>query len=128
MNNRYLFVLSFLAFIFILTENGMALENSPEGKDTKKETIKINVDLKNERKLQYEVDKGHQPWRLKSIDVAYSVLTQRDKNVIYETCYSISETKSHSEVECRGTRKYLVKLERLIKPGGLWTAISIQIY
>jgi hypothetical protein len=94
---------------------------------TDSQVIKLTVDLKKEKKLQQEVDKGHQPWRLEPIDVAYATISTTDKKVAYENCTLISETSNESVVRCKGEKMYVVYLKRLVREHGIWTAVQIEI-
>ena len=91
------------------------------------QVIKLAVDLKKEKELQQEVDKGHQPWRLEPIDVAYATTPTTDKKVAYENCTLISETSNESVVKCKGEKMYVVYLKRLVREHGIWTAVQIEI-
>jgi hypothetical protein len=93
------------------------------------ETIKLKVDLGVERKLQADVDKGHQPWRLEPIDVAHAALTmEANKNIKYENCKLISQTDSDAVVECTEMNQlYIAHLKRLVRNKGIWTATEIEI-
>ncbi len=91
------------------------------------QVIKLIVDLKKEKELQQEVDKGHQPWRLEPIDVAHvTLIATIDKNIAYENCTLTSETSSESIVKCKGVKTYIVYLKRLVRENGIWTAVQIE--
>ena len=98
---------------------------------SKPQIIKLKVDIKHEKELQAFIDEGHQPWRQEAVDVAYVSLSGiNDNSIKYEDCRSISASRTKARVECRGKKKYLVTLRRLVKttPSGIWTAISIEVY
>jgi len=92
-----------------------------------KNIFKLDINLEKQKRLQAEVDNGHQPWRLGPIDVAFAALTDIDKNIKYENCNIDSKTNSKAEVICKGTTKsYLINLKRIVRLDGIWTAISIE--
>jgi hypothetical protein len=91
-----------------------------------KKIFKLDVKLEEQKRLQSEVDNGHQPWRLEPLDVAFAALTGIDKNIKYENCNLGSKTNSKAEVICKGTKRYLINLKRMIRSDGIWTAISIE--
>lgn len=125
MNKRTFFILiTILVITFPSCTAGLETETQ---KDVK--TIKLNINLDEEKKLQTEVDNGHQPWRLEPIDVAYAiVIAKADKNVVYENCSPISIANTEAKVVCKskGAKKYFVNLKRIVRPDGIWTAISIE--
>src|SRR5271169_2540282 len=57
---------------------------------TNKIIMKIKLDK--EKQLQTEVDKGHQPWRLEPVDVAYAAVASIDNNVKHKKCQLVTET------------------------------------
>ena len=97
-----------------------------ESKIKIKKVVKVDVNLEEQKKLQAEVDNGHQSWRLDPIDVAFASLI--GKNVKHENCSLSSQTNSKAEVICKGTKNYLVNLKRMIRADGIWTAVSIEEY
>jgi hypothetical protein len=112
-------------FIIVVNYSGNVESINDNLKDSKK--IELKIDLTDEKKLQTEVDNGHQPWRLEPIDVAYVALSNIDKNVIYEDCHLIYEKDIEAKVKCKNSKNYLVYLKKLIRPDGIWTAISIEV-
>jgi hypothetical protein len=99
-----------------------------ESNTNHKKKFKVDVNLEEQKRLQSEVDNGHQPWRLEPIDVALASLTDIDKNIKYENCKLGSKTNSKADVICRGAKHYLVNLKRMIRSDGIWTAVSIEEY
>lgn len=105
-----------------------ASPHNPAGaasKNSKRIVLKVN--LKNEKFVQDEVDKGHQPWRLNAVDVAYATLASMDKKVRYEDCKSLKETGDQSAVQCKSSQNYIVHLRKLVRPDGIWTATEIEV-
>jgi hypothetical protein len=100
------------------------------GQNVIKDSLKIitlKVDLENEKELQEEVDKGHQPWRLEPIDVAQIALQDfLHEDVDYEKCTLQSESKDEAIVVYEAAKLYKVKLKRLVNPQGIWTPIEIE--
>lgn len=90
------------------------------------ERISLTIDSDTEQKIQTEVDKGHQPWRLEPIDVAHAALLLIDQHTNYNNCKLSSETDREAIVECSNEGYYLIYLKRMIRPGGIWTAIEIE--
>lgn len=89
--------------------------------------IKLDVNLKEQQQIQAAVDNGHQPWRLSPVDVAHAAISTLDKNVEYDSCRILSETGKEARVECRaGKMYYIIQLKRLVRPNGIWTAVSIE--
>lgn len=90
-------------------------------------SIKLNVDMRSEKKLRAEVDAGHQPWRLEPIDVAVaSISAQFDADVDSDKCVVTSESQEEAVVRCPSERVYYVKLKRLLRPNGIWTPVEIE--
>ena len=90
--------------------------------------IQLSVSLEEEKKLQAQVDNGHQPWRLEPIDVAHATLLSLvDKNIDYKKCALITQAESGAMVRCEGTKTYLVHLKRMVRREGIWTATEIEI-
>lgn len=132
--NRLIISLCVLTFISIGCpgkEQSKGETTAPKTHETmtESERIKLNVDLDAERKLQAEVDKGHQPWRLEPLDVAHAALiTEANKNIKYENCKLISQTDSDAVVECAEMMQlYRAHLKRLIRNNRIWTATEIEI-
>jgi len=95
---------------------------------TSRRAIRIKIDMKSQRQLQREVDDGHQPWRLEPIDVAVaSIAVHGHEDVDAERCSLVLQKKAEATVACRGRSGFVVKLKRLVKPNGIWTAVEIQI-
>ena len=88
------------------------------------------VDLNKEREFQISADKGHQPWRLDPVSVAYAAVVEVDRTAKFEncevTCYT-GNNKAH--VLCKGIKEYEVELRRLIRTTehGIWTAVSVEV-
>jgi hypothetical protein len=107
-------------------QNDFAPKSISNDHKTKK-TIKLNVDLEEQKKLQAEVDNGHQPWRLEPVDVAFKELFTIDRNIDYKKCRTDIIENSEAVVTCKSARKYYVNLKKMIRSDGIWTAISVTI-
>lgn len=94
---------------------------------TNNQVIKLTVDLNKEKELQQEVDKGHQPWRLEPLDVAYATIPTTDKKVAYKNCTLEFEANNEAVVKCKGEKMYVVYLKQLVRKHGIWTAVQIEI-
>jgi hypothetical protein len=88
--------------------------------------VRFEVDIKEEQALQKEVEDGHQPWRLEPTDVAYVAAVSIDKTVQYESCQITYEKANESRVRCEGSKPYIIRLRRLIKSDGIWTAVEME--
>ncbi len=118
---RFLF-LCILPFIAIYINSAYAQNEVHSSK------IVISVDLNKEKELQAEVDNGHQPWRLEPIDVAHAALVAGTaKDVKYSDCRLKSQIDSEAIVLCKNKKIYSVRLKRLIRNNGIWTATEIII-
>jgi hypothetical protein len=122
-----LIIITFLVPIVIMTFSNVAHVNDIVDSTMLKrgDLIEKKIDLNAERRLQEEVDKGHQPWRLIPLDVAYSEVAD-DPNVTYNKCKALKQTPSMADVECKGTQVYFIHLKRLLKPNGIWTVLSVR--
>jgi hypothetical protein len=94
---------------------------------TDKTKIELTIDLAEEKKIQVEVDNGHQPWRLEAVDVAYTAIVNIDKKVNYKNCRLMAEEDTEAKVECKNENNYHVLLKRLVRPNGIWTAVSVEV-
>lgn len=84
------------------------------------EIIELDSDM--QEKLQLEVNKGHQPWRLEPISVAYSALSLIANGVSYENCKLLFEKGNKAFVECRENIIYRILL---VKEDSIWSAVVI---
>lgn len=112
-------------FIILFSLAGCSKEVASINAD--KKTIELPIDLAKEEKIQVEVDNGHQPWRLEPLDVAYTALTTIDEKVDYKNCRLITKENTETTVECKNENKYHVFLKRLVRPNGIWTAVSVEV-
>lgn len=131
MNKSFIFPMVILCFMITLSKNAESLEtqndNSYGSNIHHKKIIELEVDIEEQRKLQAEVDSGHQPWRLEPVEVAFAGLSNLDKNIYYENCYLITKMNNEAKVKCKGAKHYIIYLKRMVRPNGIWTAISIEI-
>ncbi len=118
-------LLSLYVVLFLLLSCSKEGESINDMVDKNK--IEVTVNLTEEKKIQVEVDSGHQPWRLEPIDVAYSVLVDIDNKVDFKNCHLIEEGKTDAKVECINDKNYHVSLKRLVRSDGIWTAVLIEI-
>lgn len=135
MKKIFIFLLIIIVLTIYFSKNVKSLErqyyslNEPNATYGKtKKTIDLKVDLDEQKKLQTEVDNGHQPWRLEPVDVAFAALVTIDKNIDYSNCQLNTAKNIEAEVICKGTKKYRVYLRRMVKPNGIWTATVIELY
>lgn len=93
------------------------------------QTLKPRIDMERLKELQRSVDEGHQPWRLDAASVACSEIAFPDDS---KTCFRDSRVEYPSDIEAIVTfaatsNEYVVFLQRLVKPRGIWTATRIDI-
>lgn len=121
--------LSILYIMILLTSFGCFDQNTfAYNTDETKQKKEFNIDLEAERKVQSDVDKGHQPWRLDPVDVAYATIITMNSDLKYEKCHLASFDALTAQVVCTDTNnKYIILLKRLIKPKGIWTVMSLEI-
>jgi hypothetical protein len=122
--NKMLFA-SLIILSLLICVNNIAL---CESNIKNKKILKVDVNLEEQKRLQAEVDNGHQSWRLEPLDVAFAALTDIDKSIKYKNCNLSSKTNSKAGVICKGTKNYLINLKRMVRSGGIWTAMSIEEY
>jgi hypothetical protein len=104
----------------------LAASNAAHATQTK--IVRPRIDIEDLKKLQQSVDEGHQPWRLDAVAVACSELAFPESA---ETCYRDSRVESPSETEAivtfpAASNYYVVYLQRLVRPDGIWTATRIE--
>ena len=91
-------------------------------------SVTNQIDLEKEKRLQAEVDKGHQPWRIDPVAVAHSALiASTDNNVPFDKCVLKSKAYREALVKCKYKDSYVIHLKQLIRPAGVWTATEIQV-
>lgn len=115
-------------FIILFSLINCSREGASINAMTDKAKIDLTIDLAEEKKIQAEVDNGHQPWRLDAVDVAYTALVNIDKKVDYKNCHLIAKENSEAKVECKNENNYHVLLKRLVRPNGIWTAVLIEVF
>lgn len=106
--------------------NAESLER-PESKEQSGKQIELHPNLAEQEELQAAVDRGHQPWRLEPVDVAIAALVDIEKNLKLSDCRLAYEDKSTARVDCKVSKDYSVLLRRIVKPNGIWMAVSVTI-
>lgn len=87
--------------------------------------INISYNVEQERQLQKEVDKGHQPWRLNPAEVAHiAILVYASDSMSSENCVVSITNNLENTVHCNN---YKVYLKKLFGERGIWTATKIEI-
>jgi hypothetical protein len=104
----------------IVMGSGAGIQNE------KRKTIELKADFDKEREAQKDAEDGHQPWRFDPISVAHAAVVGYDKTVKFEDCTIKYKTNIEADVICKGIKNYDVKVKRLIRQDGIWTAISIR--
>lgn len=122
MNNLFLVLFIILFSLISCSREGVSINAT-----TKETKIDLPIDLAEEKKIQAEVDTGHQPWRLEAVDVAYTALVNIDKRIDYKNCHIIVEENSEAKVECKNENNYHILLKRLVRSNGIWTAVLIEV-
>lgn len=126
MNNLKIKRLVMFLCMLILVWANAPVSYGESGQKTKR--ITVPFDLEQEKQLQSEVDKGHQPWRLEPLDVAHvALLTNINVDVPVEKCTLSSVANRKADVKCKDSKNYTVRLKQLIHPKGIWTATEIQV-
>ena len=107
------------------------------GLGRRSETIAPRVDLEKEIQTQRWVDDGHDPWRLNAAYAACSEIAgfvlERQKTLLdVDVCLKGHTVRKSSPAEAAiafisGDSEYVVELQRLVKPGGIWTTTRIDI-
>lgn len=86
--------------------------------------IKIPYNVEQERQLQKEVNKGHQPWRLNPTEVAHvAILVYASDSIPSENCVVFITNNLENTVQCNN---YKVYLKKLFGEKGMWTAVTIE--
>ncbi len=89
--------------------------------------IPIAVDIEKEKRVQHEVDNGHQPWRLEPAGVAHAALSGENISVPFAKCKLQAEANRKAIVKCTDSKTCAVVLKQLIRAQGIWTATEIEI-
>ena len=93
------------------------------------QSINFEMDLEKEKEFQAGVEKGHPLWRTNPTVVTYLALrTAMDKNIPLRSLQKMDSTEEEARVKakCVPQKDCIVHLKRLVKPDGIWTAISIE--
>lgn len=115
----------FLVGAIILSLSSLSCGKKGEAKTG--QTIKLRIDYDNESRLQLTVENGYQLWRLNPIDVAHSALTDSHEMADYNACKIEKMDEKHAVVTANYKETtYKVRLSRVVKPSGIWTATEIE--
>lgn len=88
---------------------------------------KLNVDIDKEKKYQDAADLGYQPWKRNAMDVAEECLINTGVGARKGECKVLSDDGANAIVFVNTKDgNFKVKLKRLIKPDGIWTATEIE--
>jgi hypothetical protein len=103
-------------------DEGSAKKNEPT-------IIQVNPNMKEEKKIQQAADNGGMKWMLNPIDVVHANMITRGINVKIEDCHIAKEDDKHAvvSVKSKDGKDFDVLVERLIRPGGIWTVTQIEI-
>ncbi len=125
MKIRYFLLVAILVIAF-----GCTKRLPPEEKNslTPSKAISITVDMAEQHKLQDEVDKGHQPWRLDPVMVSESYCGVYKDDKIFFSCKEANPTKRETTVICDNeSEKRIIHLKRLVRDDGIWTITKVEI-
>jgi len=91
--------------------------------------VTLPIDIERLKELQHSVDEGHQPWRLDPVMVACAEIAFPEAT---RTCWRDRRVESPSSTEAVVTFTaesgyYVVYLQRLVRPDGIWTATRIEM-
>lgn len=92
-----------------------------------KQLVASNIVIQVEEKTKDGVEQGHQPWRLDPVAVAASYLNMVSADEIENNCKLETSDGQRAVVVCNKGKKYIVHLEKLFKPDGMWTVTSVEI-
>lgn len=117
------------SLLFLVTACGTkSREEGDKGQAAQSEKIqKFNVDMDTEKRYQDAADKGFQPWKKNAMDVAEECLINTGVGARKGECRILSEDASNAEVFINTKDgNFKVRLKRLVKPDGIWTATEIE--
>lgn len=127
-----LFVLFLLVAVMAAgCDGGGGDGTGPGGKagQVKAREVAIMYDMEEERRLQAAFDNGGQTWRGSAVDVAHAALIQYGVNVKTSDCSVVEEGDKRAVVAARANDSDIrIHLERLVKPGGIWTATKFEVF
>jgi hypothetical protein len=88
---------------------------------------KLNVDMDTEKKYQDAADKGFQPWKKDATEVAKECLINQGVGAPSGDCKIVSDDGKDTVVIVNTKDgNFKVRLKRLVKPDGIWTATEIE--
>lgn len=95
--------------------------------EKKRKTLKINVDMDAQAKLQKAADLGFKPWKNDMVEVAKECIIGESIGAPEKaTILSQSETEALVRVSTKKEGSFDVTLKRLVKPTGIWTATKVE--
>ena len=112
----------------ITGEKETAVADEDDHQKTDARMVMLHPSIEEETRIQQAVDNGGQAWRLNSVDVAHASLVSQGVNVKIEDCRLLKEDAGHAVVQVQSEDKDMnVYAERLVRPGGIWTATQIEV-
>ena len=89
--------------------------------------MKINVDIDEQKKSQEASDQGFRKWKNNAVDVAEECIIGKGIGAPSE-CEVLAESENEASVRVKTEKDgtFKVKLKRLVKPGGIWTATEVE--
>ena len=89
--------------------------------------MKINIDMEAERKSQEASDQGFRTWKNKAKDVAEECIIGKGIGAPSECeVLAESETEATVRVVTKKDGVFKVKLKKLVRPDGIWTATEVE--
>ncbi len=112
----------------ITGESETAGADQEDQQENQARIVMLHPSIEEETRIQQAVDNGGQSWRLNSVDVAHASLVSQGVNVKIEDCRLLKEDDGHAVVQIHSEDKDMnVYAERLVRPGGIWTATQIEV-
>lgn len=112
----------------ITGENGTVVDDEDGHQKAEARMVMLHPSIEEETRIQQAVDNGGQTWRLNSVDVAHASLVSQGINIRIEDCKLLKEDAGHAVVHVQSEDNDLnVHAERLVRPGGIWTATQIEV-
>lgn len=126
-NMKKVAVAGLLIFSVVVSACGTKGENKVQEDKSAKKIQKLNVDMDTERKYQAAADKGYQPWKKNAMDVAEECLINTGIGARKGECKVLSDDGANAVVFVNTKDgNFKVKLKRLVKPDGIWTATEVE--
>ena len=95
--------------------------------EKKRKTLRINVDMDAQAKLQKAADLGFKPWKNDMVEVAKECIIGESIGAPEKaTILSQTEAEALVRVTTKKEGSFDVTLKRLVKTDGIWTATKVE--